>query len=64
MEKFQKQHQEDLKKLQKEFEEQEDRFTKLLETFSEKENDPGSSNIFSQDSIINSIGEFVCKPDK
>ena len=39
-------------------------FSKLLETFSKRENDPGTSNIFSQDSVINSIGEFVYKPDE
>ena len=41
-----------------------ERFSKLLETFSKRENDPGNSNIFSQDSVINSIGEFVYKPDE
>ena len=63
MEKFQK-HQEDLERHQKEFEQQEERFSKLLETFSKRENNPGSFNIFSQDSVINLIGEFVYKPNK
>ena len=64
MEKFRKQHQEELEKHWKELEQQEERFSKLLETFSKRENDPGCSNIFSQDSIINLIGEFVYKPNE
>ena len=64
MEKFQKQRQEDLERHQKELEEQEERFSKLLETFSKRKNGPCSSNIFSQDSVIKSIGEFVYKPDE
>ena len=46
LENFENQRQEDLEKYWKELEQQEKRFSKLLETFSEKENDPGSSNIF------------------
>ena len=39
------------------------RFSKLLETFSKRENNQGSS-IFSKDSVINSIGKFVYKLDE
>ena len=39
-------------------------FSKLLETFSKRKNDPGSSNIFSQVSVINLIGELIYKSDK
>lgn len=64
MEKIENQHEEDLERHWKELEQQEKRFSKLLEIFSKRENDPSSSNIFSQDSVINSIGEFLYKPDE
>ena len=35
-----------------------------MDTFSKTENDPDRSNIFSQDSVINSIGEFVYNPNE
>ena len=63
MEKFQSQRWENLERNRKELEQQE-RISKLLETFSKAENDSGSSNMFSQDSVSNSIGEFVYKPDE
>ena len=62
--KFENQHREDLERHRKELKQREKRFSKLLETFSKRENDPGSSYIFSQDFIINSISEFVYRPDK
>ena len=64
MGKFQKQRPEDLERHRKELEQQKERFSKLLETFSKRENDPCITNIFSRDSVINSIGEFVYKPDE
>ena len=64
MEKFQNQCQGDLERHRKELEQQEETLSKFQETFSKREIDPGSSDIFSQDSIINSIGEFIYKPDK
>ena len=64
MEKFQKQCQEDLERYWKELKQLEERFSKLLKTFSKRENDPGCSNIFSKDSIINSVSEFIYKPDE
>ena len=63
MEKIEKQRQEDLERHRKELEQQK-KFSKLLETFSKRENNPGSSNIFSQNFVINSIGEFVHKPNE
>ena len=45
-EKFENQRLEDLKGHRKELVQQEKSFSKLLETFSKRENDPGSSNIF------------------
>ena len=56
-EELERQRQEDLKQ-------QEKKFLKLLETFSKRENDPGSANIFSRDSVINSLGEFLYNPDE
>ena len=54
-----------LEKQQREdFERQELRFSKLLDSFSKRESDQGSSNSFSQDSVVNSIGEFSYKPDE
>ena len=64
MEKFQNQCQEDLERRRRELEQQEKRFLELLKTFPKRENDPDSSNIFSQDSVINSIGEFLYKTDE
>ena len=63
MEKSENQRQEDIEKHRKELE-QEKKNSILLETFSRRENHPGNSNIFSQDSVINSIGEFLYKPDE
>ena len=57
MEKIENQH-------RKESEQQEKRFSKLLETFSERENNPGSSNIFSQDSISRLINLYTSQTKK
>ena len=57
-------HIQDMEKLQKQRQEDLERFSELLETLSRRENDPGSSNTFFQNSVINSIGEFVYKPDE
>ena len=43
--------------------EQEERFGKLLESLT-KENDSGNLNIFSQESVINSVSEFIYKPEE
>ena len=64
MEKFENQRLEDLERNRKEREQQDKKLSKLRETFSKRENNPGSSNIFSLDSVIKSIGEFVYKPDE
>ena len=58
-----KQWQEDLKKLHESFEWQEERFRKLLKCLI-KENNPGNLNIFSQELVINSVGEFIYKPEE
>ena len=57
--KQQEQQQEDLKSIER----QEERFGKLLECLT-KENDPENLNIFSQESVINSVGEFIYKPEE
>ena len=55
-----KQRQEDLNRIHESIERQEERFGKPLECGT-KENDPGNLNIFSQESVINSVGEFIYK---
>ena len=39
---------------------------KIRETtrMSYKKNDPGNLNIFSKESVINSVGEFIYKPEE
>ena len=66
MEKIENQRQKNLERHRKELEQQQQKkgFWELQETSSKCENDPGSSNIFSQNSVINTIGEFVYKPDE
>ena len=61
--KQQENSQEDFKRLHESIERQEERFGKLLECLI-KQNDPGNLNIFSQESVINSVGEFIYKPEK
>ena len=56
------QQQEDLKRLHESIEQQEERFGKLLKCLT-KENGTGNLNIFSQESVINSVGEFIYKPE-
>ena len=56
------QRQEDLKRLHENIKRHEERFAKLLECFS-KQNDSGNLNIFSQESAIISVGEFIYKPE-
>ena len=46
-----------------EYERQEERFGKLLECLT-KQNDSENLNIFSQESVINSVGEFIYKPEE
>ena len=58
-----KQRQEDSKRLHESFERQEEKFGKLLECLT-KENDPGNLNIFSLESAINLVGEFIWKPEE
>ena len=58
-----KQWQEDFKRLHESIERQEKRFAKLLECLT-KENDSGNLNIFSQESVINSVGEYIYKPEE
>ena len=58
-----KQRQEDFKRLHESIERQEERFGKLLECLT-KENDPENLDIFSQESVINSVGEFIYKPEE
>ena len=60
--KQQEKRQEDLKGLHESIERQEERFGKLLECLT-KENDLGNLNIFSQESVVNSVGEFIYKPE-
>ena len=57
-----KQRQNDLKRLHESIERQKERFGKLLESLT-KENEPGNLNMFLQKSIINSVGEFINKPE-
>ena len=59
MEKIANQRQENLEMHRKELEQQEKRFSELLETLFKK-----YLIYYSQDSVINSIGEFVYKPDE
>ena len=47
----------------KSIERQEERFGKLLKCLS-KPNDLGNLNIFSQESVINSVGKFIYKPEE
>ena len=54
--------QEDFKRLHESIERQEERFSKLLECLT-KQNDLGNLNIFSQESVKNSVGEFIYKPE-
>ena len=61
--KQQEKQQEDFKRLHENIERQEERFAKLLECL-RKQNDSGNLNIFSQESVINSVGEFIYKPEK
>ena len=61
--KQQEKQQEDLKRLHESIEQQEERFGKLHKCLT-KENDPGNFNIFSQESIINSVGEFIYKKEE
>ena len=58
-----KQWQEDLKRLHESIEQREERFGKLFECLT-KENDPGNLDIFSQESVINSVDEFIYKPEE
>ena len=67
-----KQRQEDLKQVKQRHEhlkrlhasiERQERFRKLLDCLT-KENDPENLNIFSQKSVINSVGEFIYKPEE
>ena len=58
-----KQRQDDFKRLCESIERQEETFGKLLECLT-KENDPGNLNIFSQVSVINSVGEFFTNQKK
>ena len=55
------QQKEDLKILHENIEQE--RFAKLLVCLT-KQNDPGNLNIFSQESVINSVGEFIYKPEE
>ena len=60
--KQQKIQQEALKRLHENTERQEERFMKLLECLT-KQNDSGNLNIFSQELVINSVDEFIYKPE-
>ena len=55
--------QEDFKRLHENIERQEEKFVNLLECLT-KQNDSVNLNIFSQVSVIISIGEFIYKPEK
>ena len=37
---------------------------KKKDSGNKKKNDPGNLNIFSQESVINSVDEFIYKPEK
>ena len=53
---------EDLKRPHENIERQEERFAKLLECLT-KQNDAGNFKIFSLELIINSVDEFIYKPE-
>ena len=57
------QRQEDSNRLHESIKRQEERFGKILECFT-KQNDPGNLNIFSQETVINSVGEFIYKQEE
>ena len=57
------QRQEDLKRLYGSNERQEESFEKIIECLI-KQNDSEISKKFSQESVINSLGEFIYKPEE
>ena len=63
LKKQEKRRKEDFKRLHESIERQEERLWKLLKCLT-KEKDPGNLNIFLQESVINSVGEFIYKPEE